>query len=96
MPKYRKKPVVVEAFQMTRENREDKSLWPEWLNDAWGMIVSLTNNPPHLTIATLEGNMEVDLNDWIIKDIENELHPCKPQIFEKTYEKVESEDQPGS
>lgn len=35
MPKYRKKPVVVEAFQMTKDRRQDNSEWPEWLNIAW-------------------------------------------------------------
>ena len=44
--------------------------------------------PTHLHINTLEGVMTASLGDWIIKGIRNEFYPCKPDIFEKTYEKV--------
>ena len=94
MAKYRKKPVVIEAFQMTQARRWDNVDWPGWLNAAWqkgaGETGSLwcDTDPPHtfLHIATLEGVMNVDWNDWIIRGDKGELYPCKPDIFEATYE----------
>ena len=82
MSKYRKKPVVIEAIQ--------------WLGNNF---IELDNfiNIPHETypsqgiikIPTLEGVMEASLNDYIIKGINGEFYPCKPDIFDLTYEKVE-------
>ncbi|KUP22405.1 hypothetical protein AWJ19_27695 [Paenibacillus sp. DMB5] len=77
--KYRKKPVVIEAWQ----NADDTG-WPDWLDDAdagrepGGVIL----------INTLEGVMRADLGDWIIRGIKGEVYPCKPDIFEATYEPV--------
>jgi len=59
--KVRKKPVVVEAYQLTHP----------------------------MTIHTLEGNMKADPGDWIITGVKGEQYPCKPDIFEQTYERVE-------
>ena len=93
--KFRKKPVVIEAFQMTKEQREDTSEWPEWLNRAWSASwpevgsVSFYTPTRELLISTLEGEQKVSYGDWIIKGIKGELYPCKPDIFEATYEKVE-------
>lgn len=96
MAKYRKKPVVIEAFQMTEARRMDNSEWPSWLHEAWNgnrdeqgtlqradMTVTL---PDPLEIVTLEGNHLVSWDDWIIKGVKGELYPCKPDIFEATYE----------
>jgi hypothetical protein len=96
-PLFRKKPVVIEAFQMTRERRGDNSEWPEWLNRAWNKsrgddgAVSCRDWPHSdgtdpLVIRTLEGVHYVDWNDWIIQGVKGELYPCKPDIFEATYE----------
>lgn len=96
--KFRKKPVVIEAFQMTKERREDNSEWPEWLNKAWQMsrhdvgavFPTLSTDPEKahkISINTLEGEMLVNWNDYIIQGIQEELYPCKPEIFEATYEK---------
>ena len=98
---YRKKPVVVEAFQMTYENRCDNSDWPQWLNQAWGKEYNTkgalwpSNYPDsdgkdELVIGTLEGNHFVDFGDYIIQGVKGELYPCKPDIFEMTYEAVEA------
>ena len=95
--KYRKKPVVIEAFQMTKERRTDNRDWPEWLNRAWNMdfanagAVSCEDYPnstgtDRLVIRTLEGVHLVDWNDWIIQGVKGELYPCKPDIFAATYE----------
>ncbi len=95
--KYRKKPVVVEAFQMTNERRSDNSEWPEWLHDAWnktwpsvGAVGSEffpnSDGSDRLVIYTLEGVHTVSWGDWIIQGVRGELYPCKPDIFEATYE----------
>jgi len=99
MAKYRKKPIVVESFQMTKEHRWDNSEWPEWLNKAWNKELSegalwVGNFPDsegtyRLCIGTLEGVHVVDYGDWIIQGVKGELYPCKPDIFEQTYELVE-------
>lgn len=98
--KFRKKPVVVEAFQMTEERRKDNTDWPEWLNEAWnkkqGEVGAVfpadspfSNGEDELKVHTLEGKMRVAFGDWIIKGVAGELYPCKPDIFEATYEAVE-------
>jgi hypothetical protein len=60
MAKYRKKPVVIEAYQTDKE----------------------------FEIKTLEGTMKADIGDWIITGVKGEQYPCKPDIFEKTYDLV--------
>ncbi len=96
MAKYRKKPVVIEAFQMTSKARWDNRDWPEWLNKAWnldheedGAVYPRLGD--ELSIYTLEGVMTVTMGDWIIQGISGELYPCKPEIFEETYEAVDGE-----
>ena len=94
--RYRKKPIVIEAFQMTKANRPDVGLWPQWLLDAWGRVTgqngsvwpSADHDDGTLAISTLEGILLVSEDDWIIKGIANELYPCKPDIFAATYETV--------
>ena len=98
--KYRKKPVIIEAFQMTKDRRKDNSEWPEWLNKAWnyeaGVVGGVgckdfpdSDGTDQLVIFTLEGVMEVGWNDYIIQGVQRELYPCKPDIFEATYDKVD-------
>ncbi|TNE62196.1 MAG: hypothetical protein EP341_00345 [Sphingomonadales bacterium] len=97
--KYRKKPVVIEAFQMTKERRLDNSDWPAWLGAAWNGNRDETGTiqradmsaelPDQLEIVTLEGNHIVSWDDWIIKGVQGELYPCKPEIFAATYEAAE-------
>ena len=99
MSKYRKKPVVIEAFQMTAVRRLDNSEWPDWLNQAWnedhgeGAVWCSTDDPQamRLVIGTREGVHLISWDDWIIRGIKGELYACKPDIFEATYEKVEGE-----
>jgi hypothetical protein len=100
MLKFRKKPAVIEAFQMTVERRMDNSDWPEWLGYAWnhergekGALQRVSMDAPmpdQLEIVTLEGNHLVSWGDWIIRGVQGELYPCKPDIFEATYEAVEA------
>ena len=92
---FRKKPVVIEAVQFQNINREEiqqfvgKELKQEIHSDTAyeaGMGAPISS----LTIETLEGNMKALPGDWIIKGVNGEFYPCKNDIFEKTYEKVES------
>lgn len=90
--KYRKKPVVIEAYQnidnelFLTENND----WPNWLQDAMDEgQVGYDENLNNINIYTLEGIMIVGNRDWIIRGIKGELYPCKPDIFEATYEPVE-------
>jgi len=97
--KYMKKPVVVEAFQMTRERRENNVDWPQWLHKAWNEdfdkfgAVSCedypdSNGKDRLVILTLEGVHTVSWDDYIIQGVKGELYPCKPDVFEMSYHKV--------
>lgn len=81
--KFRKKPVVIEAVQLTKETFDDPH--PNE-NHVPGVIY----NPfaRCAFIRTLEGEMRADIGDWIIKGVKGELYPCKPDIFEATYERV--------
>lgn len=85
--KYRKKPVVIDAMQFF----DDADVISE-LSDFIGMEIvidySVSTNPL-MKIATLEGVMDAKQGDYIIKGVNGEFYPCKPDIFEKTYEKVE-------
>lgn len=99
MAQYRKKPVVINAFQMTCEARQDNSTWPDWLHSAWNEPHHIPgalypSNYPNsdgtdeLKIHTLEGDHLVSHGDWIIMGVQGELYPCKPDIFAATYEAV--------
>ena len=91
---YRKKPVEVEAFQMTKQRRWDNSEWPNWLHEAWQKDPgenSLWIDPDdpkkeNLVCGTPKGVHRVDWDDFIIQGVKNEIYPCKPDIFEMTYE----------
>lgn len=86
MAKYRKKPVVIEAFELTTENFNTVLEWcggeaftPDRLKDV------------AIDIKTLEGVMRANLGDYIIKGVQGEFYPCKPDIFKATYEFVPNE-----
>lgn len=92
MTKYRKKPVVVEAFKWTGGPDQEED--PEWIVEAlaaepWKARIIQINNEILLEISTLEGRMTANVGDYIIKGVKGELYPCKPDIFEATYEKVD-------
>ena len=92
MAKFRKKPVVIEAYQMTQANRLNSPAWPAWLTAAWNKdfeeVGALYPVARSLLINTLEGSHVVSDGDYIIRGIANELYPCKPDIFAATYEAV--------
>ena len=86
--KYRKKPVVIDAWQFTKENykegaplfirqAKDVALWSQYGGDVIGG-----------EIETLEGVMTISENDYIIKGVQGEIYSIKEDIFQKTYDKV--------
>ncbi len=90
--KYRKKPVVVDAFKWT--GGPDQLEDPEWCIDLIKQNKIRIHRIPemgiHMAIETLEGIMIARVGDYIIRGIKGEVYPCKPDIFEMTYE-VENE-----
>lgn len=81
--KYRKKPVVVEAIIW---NGKTSSLCA--ISDLVNDDITLSKDK-YLYIQTLEGKMKANIGDYIIKGVKGECYPCKPDIFEQTYELVE-------
>lgn len=84
MLKFRKKPIVVEAVQWD-DTMETYQFLYDWTEKP---IVSAFHPDKALRIVTLEGVMTVNLGDWVIKGVNGELYPCKPDIFAATYEQV--------
>ena len=88
--KYKKRPVLIDAFQWTggAEQRDD----PEWAIEALqqGVIFFDLSGSAAVTlkIRTLEGEMTAQPGDWIIRGVKGELYPCKPNIFEATYDEA--------
>lgn len=78
MPKFRKKPVVIEARQLNYANVSALALW------CGGKRAGRT-----IDIETLEGTHKACQGDWIIRGVKGEFYPCKPDIFEQTYEPVD-------
>lgn len=95
MAKYRKKPVVIEAFLFKR-NAFGHVEAPSWMYEACAKGVAvikefrapLAGDKRVCEIKTLEGVMTANEGDYIIRGVEGELYPCKADIFEKTYERV--------
>lgn len=88
MAKYRKKPVVIEAIQWTGKNITEVEcfMYPQK-----PIYMSAFSNADDLVgMETLEGTMCASKGDWIMKGVKGEIYPCKPDIFEATYEFVES------
>ncbi len=104
MSKWRKKPVVIDAVQFTKEMAEGHAQLPEGVQmasrtlAAGGHFYEHANQPPlsnystchrHF-IQTLEGRMDVQIGDWVITGVKGEHYPCKPEIFSATYEPADA------
>jgi len=87
VPEFRKKPVVIEARQFDGEIKVKHPL-AEWISDNGGEYTYTPGTPQHLAIVTLEGDMIVSAGDWVVRGVQGEFYPCKPDIFEQTYEAV--------
>jgi hypothetical protein len=99
--KYRKKPVVIEAWRF--DPSRPVTDCPPWISLSWWAEEVVTEpevwsngdikmrqrrGSPVLQIPTLEGVMTARIGDYIIKGVKGEVYPCKPDIFEATYERV--------
>jgi hypothetical protein len=80
MSRWRKRPVEVEARQFLEQDADATADW------CGGIVQDLIGVSPKLAIVTLEGTMTADVGDWVIKGVQGEFYPCKPDIFEATYE----------
>lgn len=89
--KYRKKPVVIEAWQIPENIDHTAEMPPIWLVAAImkGSVVA-DKATGCVTIQTLEGAMLGNKLDWIIQGVKGELYPCKPDIFAASYEPTSS------
>lgn len=85
--KFRKKPVVIEAVRFDGSEKSIESIH-EWSNGALGWIGGRGLPIEDAFVSTLEGDMYFGPGDWIIKGVKGEFYPCKPDIFEQTYEPV--------
>lgn len=88
MEKFRKKPVVIEAVLWNQNFDEIIAFCPEIIDMGCDCNPDGQVSWP-LQISTPEGDMVANLGDWIIKGVNGEFYPCKPDIFEKTYEPAE-------
>ena len=82
---YRKKPVIIEAIQLKDLDTLTLMLIQEFVGLANDKVLAVSDG---VLINTLEGTMKASIGDFIIKGVQGEFYPCKPDIFEKTYEKV--------
>lgn len=104
MPKYRKKPIVVDAVQITRALLHTAERWPPWLFNAWqlpseqeGSFTGRLNSgndgdQVEYYLHADRGEVRVYMGDYIIRGAVGELYPCRPSVFESTYEALEDED----
>jgi hypothetical protein len=87
MQKFRKKPVVIEAVQLTLENSREVMQMVGgryWSKSPTRMVTGII-------VPTLEGEHQASFGDWIIRGIKGEYYPCKPDIFDATYEPAPTE-----
>ena len=85
---YRKKSVVVEAMQWTGEEANE-----QWLAEFMGgSPLVFAETPRMLLVQTPNGGVYATVGEWIIKGVKGEFYPCKPDIFEQTYEESDGED----
>src|SRR5712691_13402119 len=95
--RYRKKPVVIEAWQLALDatTKEARPL-ANWCNGILRYTYRNSAQIPHVIIPTLEGEMTADPGDWIIRGVRGEFYPCKSDIFAATYERVADDDGPSA
>ena len=87
--RYRKRPVVVEAMQIdgSYDSAREATSWIA-AQGGTAVIVSHHVTESAVSIHTLEGVMRADPGDWIIRGVQGEFYPCKPDIFAGTYERA--------
>ena len=85
MTEFVKKPIVIQAVHWLGDEED--------LTELGDDLSAITVSGENVLIETREGTMMADLGDWIIKGIAGEIYPCKPEIFEATYELVDGAEQ---
>ena len=85
MSKYIKKPVIIDAVQYLGDPAPIKNV----MSGVARTNLKINKDTNELTIKTLEGNMLVSLNDYVIKGVHGEFYPCKPDIFRETYNNID-------
>jgi hypothetical protein len=80
--KFRKKPLIIEARMWTGQNLEEMHAFMDEQRISWNPALHT------ISIITLEGTMDASVGDWIIRGVKGEFYPCKPDIFDATYEAV--------
>ena len=83
--RFQKKPVEIEAVQL-EDSADAAQDVARWCGGVWGLD---TNEVHFIKIETLEGTMEARPGDWVIRGVQGEFYPCKPDIFDATYDAVE-------
>lgn len=81
--KFRKRPVIIDAMIYDGENHEEVCAW---MDEATGGFTNAWGKDGALVIRTLEGDMAVSPGDYVIKGVQGEFYPCKPDIFDATYD----------
>lgn len=89
MPKYRKKPVVIEAIHFTGRNEVAMNVWVGKWHKRYEEVLLYKDDEVY--VNTLEGLMLISKNDYLIRGIQGEFYPCKPDIFEASYEIVKND-----
>ena len=94
--RYRKKPVVVEAYRVSEYDYDGFLMFNHFCNPPWWLEDATAERrvfvKGHMIyIETLENDMQVSINDYIVRGVDGELYPCRGSIFEQTYERVEDE-----
>ena len=84
MGRFRKKPVVIEAWKWDGEQATLTAIQHAEVDGRKGSVAEGPGGC--LLVKTLEGDMRADLGDWIIRGVKGEMYPCKPDIFEASYE----------
>jgi hypothetical protein len=79
MPKFKKKPVEIEAVRWTGDNVEEME----------AHVREPVNEGIPIDVGTLEGIMRCDIGDWMIRGVKGELYPCKDDIFKMSYEQID-------
>lgn len=89
--KYVKKPIEIEAFRFDGDMKDKDGEWyvPDWAVKAYENGTLFYKDAGELYVKTLEGDLHVSVGDYVLRGVEGELYPCRADIFQKTYSRVQ-------
>ena len=89
--RYQKRPIIIDAFQLTKESFQNLGPFPDWARPQMQSIFGKASEGLKnvIYVDTLEGRMFANEGDYIIRGVKGEVYPCKPDIFEASYDLVE-------